>query len=202
MTETTVKIGKASTIEDLVIAQTQWTRFVDMPIGGTKAVRDMKADLEVTGAGVYQIALKSEMPIDSFVQENIGYIGMGKDVFRRVGGIRTGRHTCGKMLKQMGIPLEDVMMRFLFTEPGKESTLEQHLHKAMNAKFKYRFKWKKASGGIAGTGTQILDMIEKVESPAELVDIIGKAKERFTEIMLEAALSGDIKALVDDNFSE
>jgi hypothetical protein len=196
------KIGKAPTIEDHIIAQTEWTRFVDMPVGNTKAVRDMKEDMDVTGAGVYQIALKSEMPIDDYVSPDLGYIGMGKDVFRRVVGIRTGKHTCGKMLKQMNIPLEDVMIRFLFTEEGKEGTLEQQLHKEMNSQFKYRFKWKKASGGTAGIGTQVMDMLEKIDNPAELIDIIGKAKERYTDIMLEAALSGEIKSVVDEYFGD
>lgn len=197
-----IKTGRAPTIEDNIIAKTEWTRFVDMPVGNTKAVRDMKEDMSVDGAGVYQIALKNDMPIDDFVQENIGYIGMGKDVFRRVVGIRTGKHTCGKMLKQMNVPLEDVMIRFLFTEEGKEGTLEQQLHKEMNAKFKYRFKWKKASGGTAGIGTQVMDMLEKIDNPAELIDIIGKAKERYTDIMLEAALSGEIKSVVDEYFGD
>jgi hypothetical protein len=199
---TDIKTGRAPTIEDNIIAKTEWTRFVDMPVGNTKAVRDMKEDMSVNGAGVYQIALKNDMPIDDFVQENIGYIGMGKDVFRRVVGIRTGKHTCGKMLKQMNVPLEDVMIRFLFTEEGKEGTLEQQLHKEMNAKFKYRFKWKKASGGTAGIGTQVMDMLEKIDNPAELIDIIGKAKERYTDIMLEAALSGEIKSVVDEYFGD
>ena len=203
MSEATVtKIGKAPTIEDMIIAQTEWTRFVDMPVGNTKAVRDMKEDLDVTGHGVYQIALNDDMPLDDFVSENIGYIGMGKDVFRRVVGIRTGKHTCGKMLKQMNINLEDVMIRFLFTEPDKEGTLEQSLHKAMNSKFKYRFKWKKASGGTAGIGTQVMDMLEKIDNPAELIDIIGKAKAQYTDIMLEAALQGEIKSVVDEYFGD
>ena len=196
------KIGKAPTIQDNIIAQTEWTRFVDMPTGNTKAVRDMKEDMGVVGAGVYQIALKSDMPLEEYVSGNIGYIGMGKDVFRRVVGIRTGKHTCGKMLKQMNIALEDVMIRFLFTEEGKEGTLEQQLHKAMNSQFKYRFKWKKASGGTAGIGTQVMDMLEKIDNPAELIDIIGKAKERYTDIMLDAALSGEIKSVVDEYFGD
>lgn len=201
-TATVTKIGKAPTIQDNIIAQTEWTRFVDMPTGNTKAVRDMKADMDVSGAGVYQIALKSDMPQDEFVAEHIGYIGMGKDVFKRVSGIRTGKHTCGKMLKQMNIGLEDVMIRFLFTEPEKEGTLEQQLHKEMNRKFKYRFKWKKASGGVAGIGTQVMDMLDKIDNPAELIDIICKAKSQYAEIMLEAALSGEIKTVVDEYFGD
>ena len=196
------KIGKAPTIQDLIVAETEWTSYNEMPIGNTKAVRDMKEDLNVEGSGVYQIALKSDMPIEDYVAGNLGYIGMGKDVFKRVAGIRTGKHTCGKMLKQMGVKLEDVKIRFLFTEEGKEGTLEGMLHKQMNSSYKYRFKWKKASGGTAGQGTQVLDLLDKMDNPSELVDVIAKAKERFTEVMLDAALSGEIKSTVDEFFGE
>ena len=199
---TVTKIGKAPSIEDLIVAQTEWTPYNEMPLGGTKAVRDMKEDMAVSGHGVYQIALKKEMPINDYVDENLGYIGMGKDVFKRTTGIRNGKHTCGKMLKQMGIGMEDVMIRFLFTEPDKEGTLEGLLHKAMNKQFKYRFKWKKASGGTAGQGTQVLDLLDKMDNPSELVDVIAKAKDRFTELMLDAALQGEIKTTVDEYFGD
>jgi len=199
---TVTKIGKAPTIKDLIVSQTEWTSYNEMPTGNTKAVRDMKEDMGVDGYGVYQIALKADMPMDDYIAENLGYIGMGKDVFKRVVGIRTGKHTCGKMLKQMNINLEDVMIRFLFTEEGKEGTLESMLHKQMNSAYKYRFKWKKASGGTAGQGTQVLDLLDKMDNPSELVDVIAKAQQRFTEVMLDAALSGEIKTTVDEFFGE
>lgn len=196
------KIAKVTTTEELIVAQTPWTPYVDMPVGSSKAVRDFKDDMEVTGHGVYQIALKSDGKITDLIDQNIGYIGMGKDVFKRVYGIRTGKHACGKMLNQMNIKLEDVMIRFLFTEAGKESTLESDLHKQMNRQFKYRFKWKKASGGHAGLGTQAMDIVEKMDNPAELVDVIQKAREKFTALMLDAALQNDMKGIVDEYFGD
>jgi len=196
------KLANAPSTESLIIAQTPWTAYNDMPLGTKKSVRDMKDDSEVSGAGVYQIAMKKDMPVDKLVAENIGYIGMGVDVFKRCTGIRTGKHACGKMLKHMGVGMDDVMIRFLFTEKGKESTLEGMLHKQMNKEFGYRYKWKKASGGISGIGTQIVDMLDKCDQPAELVEIITKSKERFTELMLEQAIAGDLKSYVDDNFGE
>ena len=201
-TVTEMKSVKVPTYNDLIIAKTEWTPFVQMPMGNTKAVRDMKEDLEVSGSGVYQVAYKKHMPIEDIIQENIGYIGMGSDVFRRVVGIRTGKHTCGKMLKQSNVKLEDVMIRFLFTEEGKEGTLESMLHKEMVRQTGERFAWKKASSGTNGASTEVLDKLDKIDNPQELVEIIGRAKERFSEIMLEAALSGDLKGLVDETFGD
>ena len=199
------KVTKVTTSENLIIAKTPWTSYVEMPIGSTQAVRDFKEDMEIDGAGVYQVALKKDAATindDVYIDENIGYIGKGKDVFKRVYGIKTGRHACGKMLGQMNIKLEDVMIRFLFTEQGKESTLENDLHKQMHRKFKYRFKWKKASGGHAGLATQAMDIVEKMDNPAELVDIINKARDKFTVLMLDAALQYDMKGVVDEYFGD
>ena len=72
----------------------------------------------------------------------------------------------------------------------------------MNRQFKYRFKWKKASGGHAGLGTQAMDIVEKMDNPAELVDVIQKAREKFTALMLDAALQNDMKGIVDEYFGD
>lgn len=188
--------------ESKIIARTDWTPLNQMPLGRGPLVREMKNRLGVTGAGCYQVALKSDLPIEDIVHKNIGYTGLASDVFGRCGGIRNGRHQAGKMIATQGFKHEDVVIRFLFTKSDDTSYLETAIHNASFQQFGYTFKWRKASGGVDGIATRIISDLDKVDNPAELKNIIVKAKTRFADIILDAAITGSMSDMVNDYFNE
>lgn len=192
---TTVKIN---TIEDYIIRSTDWTPYAEMPMGNTKAVRAMKEDFELDGAGVYQVALKSEIPIDNIIDKNIGYTGRGTDVFRRAAGIRTGRHDCGKMLKLQNISVDDIVIRFLFTKPDDCFKLEQLIHKMTRKEFQCPYKWSKASGGLSGIITRVLSDLEKLTEAPELAQVAKRADELLSGMLLDAAKNGTLIDIAKD----
>jgi len=191
-----------NTFEDVIIAKTDWFALDKIPMGKGPLVKEMKAKLKVTGSGVYQLALKSDLPIDGYVHANIGYTGMGKDIFTRVTGIKNGRHNAGKMIKRQNLKHEDVLMRYLFTEPGNEALLENRIHNDTLHTAGYTFKWRDASGGNDGIATRVLVDIDKIENPADLVTIIRKAEERFGAMVLQYAKDGTMMDMARDYFTE
>jgi len=191
----------ASTFSDIIIAKTDWIPLNQLPTGRGPIVRDMKYRLDVTGAGVYQIALKSSNPSqDDIVQKDIGYTGRAANVFNRVGGLKTGKHNAGKMIAEQNYKFEDVIVRYLFTKDGDEQLLETKIHNETQHLFNYTFKWRKASGGTDGISTRILQDIDKIENPAELTEIIRRAKEHLASILIEAAMDGTLQSLASDYF--
>lgn len=192
---TTVKVNG---IEDYIIRSTDWTPYTEMPMGNTKAVRAMKEDYELNGSGVYQVALKSDLPIDGIIDANIGYTGKGTDVFKRAAGIRSGRHDCGKMLKLQNISVDDIVIRYLFTKTEDSGNLEQLIHKMTRKEFQCPFKWSKASGGLSGIITRILSDLEKLTEAPELAQVAKRADELLSGVLLEAAKNGTLGDIAKD----
>ncbi len=196
------KTSTPSDIENKITSKTEWVSLSTMPMGKGPLVREMKKRFDTTGSGCYQLALKSELPIEDIVHKNIGYTGLASDVFSRCVGIRNGRHQAGKMIATQGIKLEDVVIRYLFTEKEDTSFLETTIHNSSFQQFGYTFKWRKASGGLDGIATRVLSDLDKIDNPAELKNIIVKAKTRFADIVLDAAMNDSMTDLVNDYFTE
>lgn len=188
--------------ENLIVARTEWYALNKMPMGRGPLVQSMKEKLNITGHGVYQLALRENLPINDIVSEHIGYTGMSTNIFSRVTGIKTGKHNAGKMIIRQSFKFDDVMIRYLFSAEGNEKLLETAIHTESTQKFGYRFKWRDASGGTDGISTRIIMDMDKVENPAELINIIRKAEERWTFVTLQAAKDGSLKDLINDYFSE
>jgi hypothetical protein len=186
----------------IIKAKTEWTPLNQMPMGRGPIVKSMCQKYNVEGHGVYQLALKSDLPIDDIVHKSIGYTGMSSYVFSRVTGIKNGKHNAGKMLIRQGLKHDDVMIRYLFTDDQSYQLLETLIHTESVQQFGYTFKWRNASGGTDGISTRILTDIDKVEHAGELVMIIKKAEERFGQLALAAAKDGVMKDFVADYFSE
>lgn len=201
MTKATVNTT-SDLAESKIIARTAWTPLTQMPFGRGPLVREMKKQYNVTGAGCYQLALKSDLPIEDLIHKNIGYTGLASDVFSRCGGIPNGRHQAGKMIALQNFKHDDVVIRFLFTDPNDTAYLETAIHNESFMKFGYTFKWRKASGGVDGIATRIITDIDKVDNPAELKNIIVKAKTRFADLILDAAINGSMTDMVNDYFNE
>jgi hypothetical protein len=188
---------------------TSWTVLGEMPTGKGPIVRALKEQYNTEGHGVYQLIEASHISknIDNktFVDPDIGYTGMSANIFNRAGQIKTGAHNAGKMVYQkFKSPLTEVYIRYIFCEPSKEKLIEDSIHKESLIKYKYKFKWREASGGIDGISTRIQADLDKVENPSEIINIIKKAEERWAEITLSAAKSGtaSFRDLVDEYFTE
>ena len=67
---TVTKIGKAPSIEDLIVTQTNGHLIMKCLLAAQKRKR-YERRYAVSGHGVYQIALKKEMPINDYVDETL-----------------------------------------------------------------------------------------------------------------------------------
>lgn len=191
-----------SDLSKIVMYKTEWMTLDRVPTGRGPMVQDMIKRYGVTGAGVYQIAYKSNNPTEEFVQKDIGYTGMSSNVFSRVAGIKTGKHGAGKLIRELGYKHEDILVRYLFTKPDDERLLETSIHSETRHQFGYTFKWTEASGGNSGISTRILTDLYKVENPYELTEILRRAKERLSTILVEAAMEGSLGSLASDYFAD
>lgn len=188
--------------ETLIVAKTDWQSLNKIPMGRGPLVQSLKEKLNVDGHGVYQLTLREHLLGADIISEHIGYTGMSSNVFARVTGIKNGKHNAGKMVHRQGFKFEDVMLRYLFTTEGNEKLLETAIHTETAQKFGYRFKWRDASGGTDGISTRIIMDMDKVDNPAELINIIRKAEERWTFVTLQAAKDGTLKDLINDYFPD
>jgi hypothetical protein len=137
-------------------------------------------------SGVYQI-VRTEHKTEELLTKDIGYIGSSKNIFGRVYCVKINKnHTGGAFIKRNEIPFEEVWVRFLFTEPGKEKDLEALLHNKMKQKFGYTFSWREASGGTDGHLTRLYEMIDKLSSREDAENIYGYVKQRCIDLYIDS----------------
>lgn len=134
--------------------------------------------------GVYQIALKKDSPKE-IISDKIGYVGKSTNIMSRVYDIKTNRHGCRTYLNSKNIPIEDISVRFLMTEPGMETVLENEIHRINNENFGYRFSWKEASGGNDGSFVRLIESIDKINDLEELKQISIHIDNRAQELFLQ-----------------
>ena len=191
--------------DELIIAKTEWTPLNRALTGKGREVQSLKNKLNVEGAGVYQLVMNTDLPITDYVAKCIGYTGMSKNVFSRVGGIiaPAGKHGMRSYIHQNNLKHEDISIRYMFTaDEASASMLEKHIHNEMNIKYGYDFKWRAASGGNDGVSTRIMTDLLKIDNPADLIMISQKAKSLFADIMFEAAVTNTMPDVINDYFSE
>ena len=134
--------------------------------------------------GVYQVTHK-DYATDSLVDKNIGYIGKSTNIFGRVYDMKTGQHNACNYIKHNNMDRGDVMVRYLFTEPEKETQLENYLHDEMNKNFGYRFAWREASAGNDGALLRLYEIIDRIENIDDLKSIARYVDDKAVSLFLE-----------------
>lgn len=134
--------------------------------------------------GVYQISLKEEQP-EEIIHKDIGYVGKSTNIMMRVYDIKTNRHNCRTFLNSKNISINDISVRFLMTEPGNETVLENLIHTINETEFGYRFKWREASGGNDGALIRIIESVDKINDIDELKQLSIHIDNRAQEIFLQ-----------------
>lgn len=134
--------------------------------------------------GVYQIAMREHCP-QSIIHEDVGYVGKSTNIMQRVYDIKTNRHGCRTYLNSKNIPIEEVRVRFLMTEPGDETALENEIHRINEQNYGYRFKWKEASGGNDGVVVRVIESIDKIEDIEDLKQIAIHIDTRAQDLFLQ-----------------
>jgi hypothetical protein len=134
--------------------------------------------------GVYQIALKEDCP-EPIIHSDIGYVGKSTNIMQRVYDIKTNRHGCRTYLNSKNIPIEEVRVRFLMTEPGNETALENEIHRLNEDNYGYRFKWREASGGNDGSVLRVIESIDKIENLEDLKQIAIHIDARAQDLFLQ-----------------
>jgi hypothetical protein len=134
--------------------------------------------------GVYQVIHKKDLT-DNLIDANIGYIGKSTNIFGRVYDIKTNQHNCCNYIKRNNLDRADVYVRYLFTEVGDETTLEDALHSEMNSQYGYRFAWREASAGNDGAMLRLYEAIDKIDNMDELKGIAKYVEDKAVSLFLE-----------------
>jgi hypothetical protein len=159
---------KQSEYNTLIKKQTEWQPLMSAVGRTSKKYTEL---VEEFGAhGVYQVIHKKDLTED-LINANIGYIGKSTNIFGRVYDLKTGQHNCCQYIRHNNYDRADVYVRYLFTDIGNETSLEDVLHAEMNKQFGYRYAWKEASAGNDGAMLRIYEAIDKIESIEELKNI-------------------------------
>jgi hypothetical protein len=173
---------KQDEVDTLIKSRLDWQRLDTIFNPMSKRMADL---IEAHGStGVY-IATRTENKSDDLISPNFGYIGKSKSIFGRVWCMKTNKHNACNYIKRNNITNDDIWVRFLFTEPGNESRLEQILHDRMKEKYGYTFSWREASAGNDGSILRIYEMIDKLNSREDAENIYAYVRERCVELYLE-----------------
>lgn len=175
-------------MENYIIDKMEWTCLKDIPSNGTALSEAFWGDSPST-SGVYLVAKKEDLEEigDDIIHEKIGYTGMTTNAPYRVYSLRTNSHNCGTYIKSQGWNIEDVYVRFLYTDEDNCGALERELHNEAKKTLGGRFGWTKASAGNDGKLTQIETSIEKCTLD-EITEVYQMVDQRIKQLLLEKHL--------------
>ena len=177
-----VKSDLATLVQPFIKSKLDWQRLDSIFNPMSKRMAEL---VETYGVNGVYIATRTEHKSDDLISPNYGYIGKSKSIFGRVWCMKTNKHNACNYIKHNNITNDDIWVRFLFTEPGNESRLEQILHDAMKEKYGYSFSWREASAGSDGSILRIYEMIDKLTNREDAENVYSYAKERCVELYLE-----------------
>lgn len=155
-----------------------WMPLMDIP--STLSAKGQALGGKLTGC--YQFALAKDIDEidDSTVHEKIGYTGKAGDVLGRSGLVRApkGDHGARHYIDQFNIDREQIMVRYLITADDP-ALLETYIHEQTEkiASHGFRFAWKEASGGVNGSITYIVSLIQNLEKSAQVTEVVQKARQ-------------------------
>jgi len=166
----------------LIKNKTDWQPLLTAVGRGSKKFVEL---VEEYGAhGVYQVIHKKDLTED-LINANIGYIGKSTNIFGRVYDMKTGQHNCCNYIKHNNYDRSDVYVRYLFTDIGNETTLEDALHSEMTKQYGYRFSWREASAGNDGAMLRLYEAIDKIDNIEELKNIAKYVEDKAVSLFLE-----------------
>ena len=145
-------------------------------------------------SGCYQFA-KTEHVADigkELIHKDIGYTGMGKDVFARTGDVRSpsGRHGVNRIIRANSWDKgTDVRVRYLFTKEDDIKILEDHIHEKTENAHGFRFAWKEASAGTDGVLHEWMDIAELKLTADDLIDCLPKIRQIIIDKKMEEVTS-------------
>lgn len=150
-------------ISKKILHVTEWIPLTDIPsMGHGKATYVSpksnlfwrKTCIVESRSGVYQVSLTRP---ESFIHEDIGYIGKSKDLRKRVYNLAcdskpnnvSEHHKCGVYLRHSNINPADVYVRMFITKEKDISSIEKYLHGQQRSVHNHSigYAWKEASGG-------------------------------------------------------
>lgn len=187
-------MSKINELATLIQEQTPW-----QPISSVNSRGAYHPGVKMSG--VYQI---STLQVDDYVHEEIGYVGMSKNVEDRIYGVKLGfygkkssNHTAGKWLKSNGFDPDTTYYRILFCEEALK--VERILQEANKKEFGYTYKWQGAGGNQAGRDFQLQEMINELSITSIVEDVIPMVERKIGRELLIALLNKEItiKAIDD-----
>ena len=185
--------AKFNDITSLITEKTPW-----LPISTVKSRGAYHPGVKMSG--VYQL---STVQFEELVHEEIGYVGMSKNVEDRVYGVKLGfygkksNHTAGKWLKSNGFDPESTYYRILFCEDALK--LERHLQEINKKEFGYTYKWQGAGGNQAGRDFQLQEMINELSITSIVEDVIPMVERKIGRELLIALLNKEVTIKATDN---
>ena len=175
-------------MKDKIEKVIEWTPVLSIPSKDSKTYHALGGML----AGCYQFALAKDIEDigDDILHEKIGYTGKANDVFSRTAMVRApkGNHGVRHYIDQFGIDRSEIVVRYLITKSADDiSPLETYIHEQTKICYGSRFAWKEASGGVDGSVTYIISLIQNLDDSSKVVKIVQEARQialrKFTEEM-------------------
>jgi len=174
---------------DQIKESTDWICLADVPSSQTQLAEAFWSEA-YSSAGVYLVAHRKDIGVigSEVSNKDIGYVGYTTNNKYRVYSLRTTGHGCGRYIRQQGWSLNDVYIRFLYTDEADASSLEKDIFNENFKNFGKRFAWSAASSGNDGKTSQIEALVEKcnIDELGEVYDLIDN---RLKTLLLQKYLA-------------